>query len=214
MVINCAAFTDVDGAESKRAEAMRINGAGVGVLAEACEMIGAALIQISTDYVFDGEASEPYPTGHPVSPVNYYGESKAEGEYLALSLCSRTCVVRTSWLHSEHGKNFANTMRRLFQEKEELRVVNDQIGRPTHARNLAQYCVSLALDPERRYGIHHFAGEDVMTWYDFACRLHKDFKGDLKTQRILPIPSSEFPTPASRPKYSVIELEIDNQSIK
>ncbi len=201
-VINCAAYTAVDKAEEERDLAMRINGKAVGVIAKVCEEIGAKLIQISTDYVFDGNNDSPYPVDFPTSPINSYGETKLRGETEA-ARCSRYLIVRAGWLYGDYGKNFATTMRRLFQEKEELRIVNDQIGRPTDVSLVAGFCLDAAENDT--CGIVHVGGDEIMSWYDFALRLHAE-AGETVTQRIIPIPSSEFPTPAKRPKYSVLEI--------
>jgi dTDP-4-dehydrorhamnose reductase len=202
VVINCAAYTAVDKAEEERDLAKRINGEAVGVIVKVCEEIGAKLIQISTDYVFDGNNDSPYPVDFPTSPINWYGETKLHGETEA-ARCSRYLIVRAGWLYGDYGKNFASTMRRLFQEKEELRVVDDQTGRPTKSSLVAEVCLDAAENDT--VGIVHVGGDEIMSWYDFARRLHAE-AGETVTQRIIPIPSSEYPTPAKRPKYSVLEI--------
>jgi len=206
VVINAAAYTNVDLAESEKEMAFRINGAAVGVIAEVCELIGAKLIQISTDYVFDGKRNEPYPVDFPTSPINTYGASKLEGEIQALSKCSQSCVIRTSSLYSERGRNFATTMQRLFQTHSELRVVNDQSSCPTHAKDLGLHCVQVSLTDPFPVGIHHFCGLEVMSWYQFALKLLKEFEGDTKTQVIHAISSEKFGAAAKRPQYSVLEI--------
>lgn len=202
VVINCAAYTAVDKAEEERDLAMRINGEAVGVIAVACEEAGTMLIQISTDYVFDGTRDSPYPVGFPPCPVNWYGATKLRGETEA-ARCSRHLIVRAGWLYGDYGKNFATTMRGLFQEKEELRIVNDQIGRPTTALQVAEVCLDAAENDTT--GIVHVGGDEIMSWYDFARKLQAE-EGDTVTQRIVPISSSEYPTPAKRPRYSVLEI--------
>jgi dTDP-4-dehydrorhamnose reductase len=202
VVINCAAYTAVDKAEEEHDLAMRINGEAVGVIVKVCEEIGAKLIQISTDYVFDGNNDSPYPVDFPTSPINWYGETKLRGETEA-ARCSRHLIVRAGWLYGNYGKNFATTMRCLFQEKEELRIVNDQIGRPTTAALVAEVCLDAAANDTT--GIVHVGGNEIMSWFDFARKLHAEER-DTVTQRIIPISSSEYPTPAKRPKYSVLEV--------
>ena len=203
VVINCAAYTAVDKAEKERDLAMRINGEAVGVIAKACEELGAMLIHISTDYVFDGTRDSPYPVDFPPCPVNWYGETKLRGETEAAQ-CSRHLIVRAGWLYGDHGRNFAMTMQRLFQEKEEIRVVDDQIGRPTEASLVAAYCLDAA--EQGGSGIVHVGGKEIMSWYEFARRLHAG-AGETVTKRIIPVSSTEYPAPAERPKYSVLEVK-------
>ncbi len=206
VVINAAAYTNVDLAETEKEMAFRINGTAVGVLAEVCGEVGAKLIHISTDYVFDGKRTEPYPVDFPTSPINIYGASKLEGENQALSKCAQCCVIRTSSVYSEHGRNFATTMQRLFQSHAELRVVHDQISCPTHAKDLALHAIQIALKNPFPLGIHHFCGPKAMSWHEFAQQLLREVKGEAKTQVIYAITSEEFGATAKRPKYSVLQL--------
>lgn len=202
VVINAAGYTNVDGAEDEAEKSMRLNGAAVGVLAKSCEGVDARLIQISTDYVFDGEATEPYQPDAPTNPLGVYGRTKLEGERQALDHSEHSLVLRTSWVYSEVGTNFANTMRRLFRERDEISVVEDQIGCPTHARDLAAHGLELAHASDWKERMFHFRGPDVMSWYDLACRLLRE-SPELSCQ-IHPIPTSAYPTKAKRPLYSVL----------
>lgn len=204
-VINAAAYTAVDKAEEEPDLAMRINGDAVKEIALACEALKATLVHISTDYVFDGTKTTPYTTTCPTNPINVYGATKLAGEHNALNHNTKTFVVRTSWVHSPIGKNFETTMRRLFQEHEELKVVSDQIGRPTPAIDLAHYCLNLISKDSTNYGIHHFTGPQIMSWHGLATQLLKSTQKPV-TQKILEIPTSAYPTPAKRPKYSVLEI--------
>ena len=206
VVINAGAYTSVDQAEDERELAMRINGYAVGVIAQVSESVGAHLIQISTDYIFGGREREPYAVDHKPNPINYYGVTKLEGEMQALKNCSKVSIVRTQWLHSEHGVNFANTMRRLFHEKEVLNVVDDQIGRPTEAGGLARFCLDLILNTSEIGGVYHYGGEQVMSWCEFAKQLLADEPDPKITHTIRAISSDEYPTKAVRPKYSVLSL--------
>ncbi|MDB9741900.1 dTDP-4-dehydrorhamnose reductase, partial [Akkermansiaceae bacterium] len=203
VVINGAAYTAVDKAEEEKDLAMLINGHAVGEIAKACEEINASLIHISTDYVFDGTKTGGYDTTDITCPVNHYGATKLKGEELALQYCSRCMIVRTSWVHSEFGTNFETTMKRLFKERKTLKVINDQIGKPTHATILAQHCLKLALQHPISSKITHYCGPEIMTWYDFANKLLSQTNSPV-TKEILPIPTSEYPTPAKRPANSVL----------
>lgn len=199
--VNCAAYTNVDLAETEVEEAFRINSDGPAILAQECFEQKATLIHISTDYVFDGSFDRPYLTDDIPQPINVYGKSKLEGEKRALNQNPKTIIVRTSWLYSQYGRNFYTTMVRLMKEKDELNIVNDQFGKPTHAADLASYIYNLILNNNSKYGIHHFAGKEVMSWYEFAKRIAIENGFKIK---INPISSSEYPTPAKRPKWSVL----------
>ena len=198
VVINTAAYTAVDQAEKERDLAMLINGDAVGEIAKACNDIGASLIQISTDYVFNGQKNGAYLPDDPTDPINYYGETKLKGEQLALKHCSRAVIVRTSWVYSEVGKNFKLTMLNLFQKLETIKVIDDQTGRPTHACDLARHCLQLAQKAPLESKTTHFASPEIMTWYDFANKLLQEVQKPV-TKKIIPIPTSEYPTPAKRP---------------
>lgn len=206
VVINAGAYTAVDKAESEPELAKRINGEAVADLAAACQGMSARLIHISTDYVFDGTKRSPYLTTDTPKPINVYGSSKLLGEQNMPSSTGNACTVRTSWVYSEQGHNFANTMRRLFKEHETLRVVDDQVSRPTHARDLAAFCLRLAQDPAAWLDLLHFAGPEVMSWHQLACRLLEQAGDDIVTQSIQPIPTEQYPTPAKRPLYTALAL--------
>lgn len=199
--VNCAAYTAVDLAESEVEEAFKVNADAVKYLAEECAEQKTTLIQISTDYVFDGEKREPYLPEDETNPINVYGKSKLEGEKWALELNPKSIVIRTSWVYSPYGKNFYTTMLRLMAEREDLNVVSDQIGKPTDARDLAQYIYDLILSEDFHYGIRNFAGNEVMSWYEFAKKIAQEHGFSTK---INPIPTSQYPTPAKRPMWSVL----------
>lgn len=205
--INCAAYTAVDKAESEQDIAYAVNAVAVGLLATACRTNNCPFITISTDYVFDGKGTAPYPTDHPADPVNYYGYTKWAGEKLALANNPQTIVIRTSWVYSSHGHNFVKTMLRLMKEKTELNVVNDQIGSPTYAADLAsailQMIAGLA-SGKKKYGIYHFSNQGQISWYDFAVAI-QTLAGLSCTIR--PIATKDFPTPAKRPAYSVMDTQ-------
>jgi len=204
-VLNCAAYTAVDKAESEQLEAMTINGISVGELATACEQHHCKLITISTDYVFDGNGTSPYQPDTPTDPVNYYGYSKCIGEQLAQKNNPSSIIVRTSWVYSEHGHNFVKTMLRLMKERPELKVVSDQVGSPTYAADLAAALMQIVEEDRRgnhRSGIYHYSNTGVISWYDFALAIRDHAK---LTANVLPIPGTAYPTPASRPAYSVMD---------
>lgn len=199
--VNCAAYTAVDLAEKEAEQAFKANADAVKYLAEECAEQGATLIHISTDYVFDGNSTEPYLPDDKPNPINVYGKSKLEGERWALELNPKTFVIRTSWVYSLYGKNFYTTMVRLMQEREELNVVSDQIGKPTNANDLADYIHNLILSNDTDYGIRHFSGRDQMSWFEFAQKIATE---NGFTTKINPIPTSQYPTPARRPMWSVL----------
>lgn len=200
--INCAAYTAVDLAEKEVEQAFKINSDAVKYLAEACEEQNATLIHISTDYVFDGNSTNAYTPKDQTNPINVYGKSKLEGEKWALQLNQKTIVIRTSWVYSQYGKNFYTTMLRLMNERDELNIVSDQIGKPTNANDLAKYILSLIENNDSKYGIRNFAGKEIMSWYEFAKKIAKENGFEVK---INPIPTSSYPTPAKRPMWSVLE---------
>lgn len=202
VVINCAAYTRVDDAEVERELAYRINGLGVQNLALASVETGSELCHVSTDYVFSGDAQRPYTPFDPTSPVNFYGLSKLAGEHYIRDILSRFYIIRTSWLYGSGGRNFVKTILRLASERSELRVVKDQIGSPTWTVTLAEGI--LRIIQSGSYGVHHVTDrtEGGISWFDFASEIFA-LKG-LST-RVTPIPTSEFPTPAKRPAYSVLD---------
>ena len=206
-VINSSAYTAVDKAEDEPAEAHRINALGVKNLADICSKDGYFLVHVSTDYVFDGMKGSPYQPDDTIDPQGEYGKSKAEGEKALLStLPDDSCLLRTAWVYSEFGNNFVKTMLRLMAEKPALNVIDDQIGSPTWAKGLAEACVFAAHN--RIAGTYHWTDEGVASWYDFAIAI-QDLgisKGLLDRKiPVHPIPSSQYPTPAKRPHYSVLD---------
>ena len=205
--INCAAYTAVDKAESERDLAFQINGEAVGVLAAVCKEHKTRFIHISTDYVFNGEATYPYTENFPTDPVNTYGASKLEGEKQARQLDPACIIIRTSWVYSSFGKNFVKTMLRLMSEKDLISVVNDQIGSPTYAADLARAILFIIDNTESAIGkwqpgIYNYSNEGIISWYEFAEAIKKIIKCPCDVK---PIPTSAYPTPAKRPAYSVLD---------
>ncbi len=203
LVVNCAAYTQVDKAETEYELAARINGSAVGELGALCEARGARLIHYSTDYVFDGQARQPYPIDAPIAPINAYGHSKAAGEEALRDSGANALLIRTSWVYAPWGKNFVLTMARLLRDKPELRVVADQRGRPSSAQQLAARSWSLSKEVER--GTFHLTDGGECTWHEFATAIRDELGLDTP---IHPIPTSEFPTPATRPPYSVLDISL------
>jgi len=207
-IINCAAYTAVDKAEDDEGACYRINRDGTALLAQVANENGAKLLHVSTDYVFDGEATVPYREEAPVNPKSVYGKSKLAGEEAVLAHCSDSIIVRTSWLYSSFGNNFVKTMIRLGKEREQLLVVADQMGCPTYAADLAEVLLLLLTEAELQNfvpGIYHFSDEGVCSWYDLAVAALRLY-GNHKT-RVLPIASEEYPSKASRPRYSVFDKD-------
>lgn len=200
--INAAAYTAVDKAEDEKESAMEINGHAPGIMARACKANGTIFIQISTDYVFDGSGTSPYLPEHPTAPVNFYGESKLMGEQQALLNNDQTLIIRTAWVYSAYGHNFVKTMLRLMSERPSIGVVSDQSGAPTYARDLAGAIMDIIDAGVKHYGIYHFSNAGKISWYEFACAIRD--KAGLNCQ-ISPITTREFPTPAKRPAYSVLD---------
>jgi dTDP-4-dehydrorhamnose reductase len=202
VIINTAAYTKVDDAESHEEEAHAINAIGAQNLATVAAENGATLVQLSTDYVFDGQATSPYPEDAPLAPVSAYGRTKADGERLALAANPNgTIILRTAWLYGEHGPNFARTMLALAAQRLEVSVVTDQIGQPTWTLDLANQVVAL-LDTGATAGTFHATSAGQCSWFDFA-RAVFDFAG-LDRDRVKPTDSSQFVRPAPRPPYSVL----------
>ncbi|HBS29784.1 MAG TPA: dTDP-4-dehydrorhamnose reductase [Phycisphaerales bacterium] len=200
-VINCAAWTDVDGAESREGEARALNADGVGALAQACRRSGATLVHYSTDYVFDGSAREPIPVDAPRRPLGAYGRTKASGEEAIESSGCRGVIVRTSWLYAPWGKNFVLTMRGLLRTRPLVRVVNDQRGRPTSAEHLA--LASAALLAQEAEGLWHLTDGGECSWFEFAREIAALTPGACPLE---PCTTREFPRPAPRPGYSVLDI--------
>lgn len=205
IIINCAAYTKVDDAESHEVEAYEINATGAGNLARAAATHGAKLVQLSTDYVFDGAATEPYPEDAPRQPVSAYGRTKAEGERLALELNpGATYIVRTAWLYGAHGPNFPKTMLRLAASNDTVSVVDDQHGQPTWTADVAAHILRM-LDANTPPGVYHATSSGTTTWYRFAKAVFS--LAGLDPDRVKPTSSAQFVRPAPRPAYSVLGHE-------
>jgi dTDP-4-dehydrorhamnose reductase len=203
-VINCAAWTDVDGAEAAEDEATEVNGVGAGIVAAEAADVGAVVVHPSTDYVFDGSSRRPYSESDPTSPIQAYGRSKLAGEIEIAAHAERHYIVRTSWLFGAGGNNFVETMLRMAGDLQQILVVRDQVGSPTYTGHLADALVRL-LDGEA-FGIHHIAGSDQCSWYEFAIEIFRQAGVDM---RVLSSTTAEFPRPAARPAYSVLGTERD-----
>lgn len=201
-LVNCAAYTAVDKAETEKELAFQVNAESVGVLAAVCREYGTKFIHISTDYVFDGFSTTPYVTDAPTNPQSVYGASKLKGEEEAIRFNPETIIIRTSWVYSEFGKNFVKTMRKLMEDRNELRVVNDQFGSPTYAADLATVIMQIINNRRWIPGIYHYSNSGVISWYEFAVAIRDLSRLDCQLH---PIPSSDYPTPAKRPFYSVLD---------
>jgi len=201
-IVNCAAYTAVDKAEDNQELCRKLNTVAPGYLAAAVEKRGGWMIQISTDYVFDGTNHTPYSEDEPTCPNSVYGSTKLEGEQAAQKGCKRTMIIRTAWLYSTFGNNFVKTMIRLGKEKPELGVIFDQIGTPTYARDLA-VAIFAAINQGVVPGIYHFSNEGVISWYDFTKAIHRI--AGITTCHVRPLHTAEYPTPANRPHYSVLD---------
>jgi dTDP-4-dehydrorhamnose reductase len=206
--INCAAYTGVDKAEEDKEKCTLINSRAPKFLAKSCQENNGIFIYISSDYVFDGAKVTPYTETDSTNPVNFYGETKLDGELNAIENCKKSIIIRTSWLYSKkYGKNFYKTIQRLGSEKNSLDVVCDQIGTPTDAKNLAKHIVDIVITKNNnQYGIHHFAGKKICSWADFAKTIIRE--NNLKCI-INPIPTIQYPTPAKRPAYSALATTKD-----
>ena len=209
IIINAAAYTAVDKAENEPELANKINAVAPRVLAEEANKSQALLIHISTDYVFDGKNNRPYQENDLTNPLSIYGETKLAGEQAISSICSNYLILRTAWVYGSGGKsNFVKTMLRLGAQKSELKVVSDQIGSPTWATDIAQTIAMLITKDQPKSGIYHYTNSGVASWYDFAVAIFEEAKllgFPLYIERVVPIPTSEYPTPATRPSYSVLD---------
>lgn len=202
ILINCAAYTAVDKAESDPELADLLNRVAPGYLAEAMDAVGGTMIQVSTDYVFDGTAHVPYMEDAPTNPTGVYGRTKLAGEEEVICGCTGSMVIRTAWLYSTYGNNFVKTMLRLGRERESLGVIFDQIGTPTYARDLAAtilHIVQVGIKP----GVYHYTNEGVCSWYDFTRAIHRI--AGITSCEVKPLHTEEYPTPAARPHYSVLD---------
>ena len=196
-VIHCAAYTNVDLAESQKEICRKINADGTRNIAAACEKYGMKLLYLSTDYVFDGRGTEPFETDSPKAPCNFYGKTKLEGETEAARLCKRLFIVRISWVFGENGKNFVKTMLRLAAERSEISVVCDQTGSPTYTKDLAVLLCEMISGC--KYGVYHVTNEGVCSWAEFADKIMELSKSETK---IIPVPSSQYKSAAVRPANS------------
>ena len=200
--INCAAYTAVDKAETETQQAFLINAEAVGILAQLCRQHQTKFMHISTDYVFNGISKVAYKEDDLIDPLNIYGASKARGEKLALEYNPDSIIIRTAWVYSAYGKNFVKTMIQLMEQREEINVVNDQVGSPTYAGDLAQVVMHIVQNPQWLPGIFHFCNKGQISWYDFALAI----KSSIKSHCVIhPIPASAYPTPAKRPAFSLLD---------
>lgn len=201
-IVNCAAYTAVDKAEENQALCQLLNADAPGFLAAAIQKRGGWMIQISTDYVFDGTSHVPYVETDSVCPNSTYGRTKLAGETAVTQACQQSMIIRTAWLYSTFGNNFVKTMMRLGREKSQLGVIFDQIGTPTYARDLA-VAIFAAIEQGVQPGIYHFSNEGVTSWYDFTKAIHRI--AGIDGCHVKPLHTAEYPTPANRPHYSVLD---------
>ncbi|MBQ7042304.1 MAG: dTDP-4-dehydrorhamnose reductase [Muribaculaceae bacterium] len=201
-IVNCAAYTAVDRAEEDKALCAAVNIDAVKNLANAADAVGAKIIHISTDYVFDGTAHRPYKESDKVNPMSQYGTTKRTGETALIALAPESIIIRTSWLYSPYGNNFVKTMIRLGKERSQLKVVCDQVGTPTYAKDLAKAIYVILMSHQWVEGIYHFSNEGACSWYDFTKSIHRI--AGIKTCEVLPIPTEDYPTAATRPAYSIL----------
>jgi dTDP-4-dehydrorhamnose reductase len=203
VILHCAAYTNVDAAEENEDAAYQINAVGTEYLAKAAKLNGAKMLYISTDYVFDGTATEPYEVDEPTKPLGAYGRTKLAGEQLLQKHLDEFFIVRTAWVFGIYGNNFVKTMIRLGKERGEVGVVHDQVGSPTYTVDLARFMVEL-METEK-YGIYHATNSGICSWYEFAVEIFK--QEDMKVT-VNPLTSDQFPRPAARPKYSVLSKKM------
>ncbi len=207
-IINCAAYTAVDKAEDEIELCRKVNRDAVENLAKAASKVGAKVLHVSTDYVFDGTNTTPYLETDPVCPVSAYGNTKLEGEQALVANCKDYVILRTAWLYSIYGNNFVKTMIRLGKERESLSVVADQVGTPTYARDLADALMDIVNASEKGNfipGIYHYSNDGVCSWYDFTVKIHE--LAGIITCTVKPIETKDYPTKATRPAYSVLSKE-------
>jgi len=200
--INCAAYTAVDKAEDEVELARAINKTGAANLARQCKANKAALIQISTDFIFKGDVALPRTEDDTAEPISVYGLTKLEGERVIAEILDEYYTIRTSWLYSEYGNNFVKTMLKLGAERDELKIIADQVGTPTYAIDLAEVILDIITSGKKAYGVYHYSNEGVTSWYDFAKGIFDISGTDVK---VYPIRTSEFPTKAQRPAFSVMD---------
>ncbi|QIH31680.1 dTDP-4-dehydrorhamnose reductase [Sphingobacterium sp. DR205] len=202
LIIHAGAYTAVDKAEEEHETANLVNHLACEEIAQYCRLHGSKLIAVSTDYVFDGNSAVPLSEDAPTAPINVYGQTKLAGERAIQKWCPESIIIRTSWVYSAYGKNFVKTMCRLMSERNQVNVINDQIGTPTYAKDLAIAILKIADAPDWKAGIYNYSNEGEISWYDFAVAI-RDFRS-LDCQ-VNPIPTSAYPTPAKRPRYSLLD---------
>jgi dTDP-4-dehydrorhamnose reductase len=215
LIVNAAAYTAVDKAETEVELANAINAIAPAIMAEECQKLGATLLHVSTDYVFDGKKNTPYVEEDSTNPLSTYGKSKLAGEEAIAQACQSHIILRTAWVYGTYGKsNFVKTMLRLGKEREEIRVVADQVGSPTWAQDIAQAIAKLVIHSDKTgkatTGIYHFTNSGVASWYDFAIAIFEEARQlgfPLKIRQVIPITTAEYPTPAKRPAYSVLSSQ-------
>jgi len=200
--INCAAYTAVDKAEDDIDLARKINKTGAENLANACKEHGAALVHVSTDFIFKGDTAHPLVEDDDAEPISIYGLTKLEGEQDVISILDQHYILRTSWLYSEFGNNFVKTMLKLGAERDLLKIIADQVGTPTYGIDLAACILDIIISGKKEYGVYHYSNEGVTSWYDFAKGI---FDLSATEVKVLPIRTSEYPTRATRPSYSVMD---------
>lgn len=204
IIIHAAAYTAVDKAESEPELAHAVNCAAAGAIANYCKEHNVRLIAISTDYVFDGTSSTPLKEDAETNPINVYGRSKREGELAIQQILQQAIIIRTSWVYSVYGKNFVKTMKALLSTREEISVVDDQIGSPTYAADLAQAIADIISSKHWKGGIYHYCNSGRISWYDFAKEIRRILQAPCTVR---PVPSSAYPTPAQRPKFSLLDTQ-------
>ncbi len=216
-IINCAAYTDVDGAEKEIEKAYCVNWEGVRNIALVAKENNAILIHISTDYVFDGKKEDPYKEEDMTKPLSVYGKSKLKGEEDIQELLEKYFILRTAWLYGKYGKNFIYTLLQLFQKQDEIKVTDEQSGSPTYTVDLAKILIEIIKTGLDQYGIYHFTNEGITTWYGFAKAIYKIAKKTglcSKEVNIAPIKTEEYPLPAVRPEYSLLSKEKIKDNLK
>jgi dTDP-4-dehydrorhamnose reductase len=209
-VINAAAYTAVDKAETEREAAFALNAEAPGLMAGICAERGLPFVHLSTDYVFDGSKPAPYRENDPLAPLGVYGASKAEGEARVLGAHPQAVVLRTAWVYFEQGQNFVRTMLRFGRERDEMRIVSDQRGNPTYAVDIADACLTIAgrgLTPASPSGVFHYAGQGAASWFDFASAIFEEAAsvGRRVPAKLVPIATADYPTPAKRPANSQLD---------
>lgn len=202
-IVNCAAYTAVDKAEEDKALCAAVNVDAVKNIANAADAVGAKVIHISTDYVFDGTAHRPYKESDKVNPISQYGTTKRTGETALIALVPDSIIIRTAWLYSPYGNNFVKTMMRLGKERPTLKVVSDQVGTPTYALDLAKAIYKILISHQWVEGIFHFSNEGACSWYDFTKSIHRI--AGIRDCEVVPIPTEDYPTAAARPAYSILD---------